>query len=221
MLNGLFRAIQLSHFPWHCNDFESLVHQSQLLIQNDCIQEISLTLETVIQSTDSSLNYAKRLLSRYSIKGYPLSGNGVIFGLTTLMRNMLSRAILLINSNSYNNNHDGIDSTLMTFDDVWDSLGTNKMEISKPVTDYVRKALRKTYVMSLQYFSELTVIMEKIMAQNTDYPAALYAREIMSASLVFIISLVSLFPFPHLPFPIVKYCYSFKGSFCRSQRPSS
>ncbi|CAG8438698.1 9725_t:CDS:10 [Diversispora eburnea] len=137
MLNGLFRTIQLSHFPWNCNDFESLAHQSQLLIHNDCLKEVVLILETVIQSTDLSLNYAKKTLLRYSILGYPLSN-------------------------------------------VWNSLVTNKMEISKPVTDYVRKALRKAYVMSLQYFSELTIIM----SQNNDCPAALYAREIMSATSV-------------------------------------
>ncbi|CAG8444257.1 12972_t:CDS:10 [Acaulospora morrowiae] len=176
MLNGMFRALQLSLIMWNCNDFESLAHHLQTFVHNDYVQEIDKTLETVIQSTDQSLAYARKFLSRYSFLGYPLSSGGIIYGYITLMRNVLVRVMIS------NDNANG-DNSLKSFKDLWNSLVNDKAKISTSVTENVGKALRKTYIMSLQYFSELTKIHDKFLSQGNDCPQALYAREIMSVSL--------------------------------------
>ena len=97
------------------------------------------------------------------------------------MRNMLARAIIA-------SNNDDDNATLMTFKEIWDMLVTSKANIPVSVTDYVRKALRKTYVMSLQYFAELTELLNNLVAQGNDYPSSLYVREIMATSLVQLLS---------------------------------
>ncbi|CAG8472314.1 2360_t:CDS:10 [Dentiscutata erythropus] len=176
MLNGLFRAIQSSNFPWHCNEFESFAHQSQALVHNDCLQEIGKIIDTIAHSSDPAHVYIKKFLARYQSQGYPLSTNGIILGLTMVMRSMLTRAIFVLS-------HPDDAFGLMTFKDVWGIVVCNKVVISLPVTDYVKKALRRTYVMSLQYFAELSIILDKLVAQGNDCPPALYAREIMAASL--------------------------------------
>ncbi|CAG8512007.1 16686_t:CDS:10 [Gigaspora margarita] len=176
MLNGLFRAIRSSNIPWHCNEFESFAHQSQTLVQNDCLQEVGKIIDTIAHSSDPEHIYTKKFLSRYQSQGYPLSTNGLILGLTIVMRSMLTRAIFVLS-------HPDDMFDLMTFKDVWRIIVSNKVVIPLPVTDYVKKALRRTYVMSLQYFAELSIILDKLVAQGNDCPPALYAREIMAASL--------------------------------------
>ncbi|RIB20540.1 hypothetical protein C2G38_1185676 [Gigaspora rosea] len=180
MLKGLFRAIRSSNIPWHCNEFESFAHQSQTLVQNDCLQEVGKIIDMIAHSSDPEHIYTKKFLSRYQSQGYPLSTNGLILGLTIVMRSMLTRAIFVLS-------HPDDVFDLMTFKDVWRIIISNKVVIPLPVTDYVKKALRRTYVMSLQYFAELSIILDKLVAQGNDCPPALYAREIMAASLVGII----------------------------------
>ncbi|CAG8611324.1 9214_t:CDS:10 [Cetraspora pellucida] len=176
LLNGMFRAIESSNFPWHCNEFESFAHQSQALVHNDCLQEVGKIIDTIVQSSDPAHHYTKKFLSRYQYHGYPLSTNGIILGLTTVMRSMLTRAIFVLSRPD-----DAF--SLITFKDVWRIVVCNKVVISLPISDYVKKALRRTYVMSLQYFAELSTILDKLVAQGNDCPLALYAREIMAASL--------------------------------------
>ncbi|CAG8689893.1 17249_t:CDS:10, partial [Rhizophagus irregularis] len=174
--NGFFRAFQTSHLPWHCNDFESVAHQTQSLVNNDCLQEVGQIIDTVIQSLEPQHYYAKKFLSRYQHRGSPLSSNGIILDITTMMRNMLARAIIA--SNHYDDS-----VTSMTFKEIWEMLVKSKANIHIAVTDYVRKALRKIYVMSLQYFTELTGLLDNLVAQGNDYPSSLYVREIMATSL--------------------------------------
>ncbi|CAG8451375.1 73_t:CDS:10 [Funneliformis mosseae] len=176
LLNGFFRAIQSSHISWNCNDFEFVALQTQLLVSNDCLQEVGQIIETVLQSSEPRYYYAKKFLMRYQYRGSPLSSNGIIFGITIMMRNILARVIIVSN-----NKDDSV--TSMTFKEIWDALVKCKANIPIPVTDYVRKTLRKTYVMSLQYFAELTKLSNNIVAQGNDYPSSLYVREIMAASL--------------------------------------
>ncbi|GES90544.1 phosphatidylinositol 4-kinase [Rhizophagus clarus] len=176
LLKGFFRAFQTSHLPWHCNDFESVAHQTQSLVNNDCLQEVGQIIDTLIQSLEPQHYYAKKFLSRYQHQGSPLSSNGIILDITTMMRNMLSRAIVA-------SNHSDDSVTLMTFKEIWEVLVKSKANIHIPVTDYVKKALRKTYVMSLQYFTELTGLLNNLVAQGNDYPSSLYVREIMATSL--------------------------------------
>ncbi|CAI2164532.1 12975_t:CDS:10 [Funneliformis geosporum] len=176
LLNGFFRALQSSHIPWHYNDFEFVAHQTQPLVNNDCLQEVGQIIETALQSSEPQYYYAKKFLLRYQYRCSPLSSNGIIFGITIMMRNMLARAII-----ASNNDQDRF--TLMTFKEIWDILLKSKAIIPIPVTDYVRKTLRKTYIMSLQYFAELTKLLDNLVAQGNDYPSSLYVREIMAASL--------------------------------------
>jgi phosphatidylinositol 4-kinase len=176
LLNGFFRAVQSSHFPWHCNDFESVAHQTQPLVNNDCLQEVGQIIETLTQSLEPQHYYAKKFLSRYQHRGSPLSSNGIILDITTMMRNMLARAII-----ASNHNDDSV--TLMTFKEIWEVLVKSKANIIISVTDYVRKALHKTYIMSLQYFTELTGLLDNLVAQGNDHPSSLYVREIMATSL--------------------------------------
>ncbi|CAG8442864.1 12657_t:CDS:10, partial [Acaulospora colombiana] len=176
MLNGMFRALHKSQILWNSDDFESLAHHLQALVSNDCIQEVDSTLESLTQSTDSSLAYARKFLSRYSFQGCPLSSGVIMYSFTTLMRNVLVRVML------FNGNIDeGV--PLMPFKDLWDSLVSSKAKMVVSVTENVRKYLRKIYVVSLQYFSELTKILDKLISQGNDCPPALYAREIMSTCL--------------------------------------
>jgi hypothetical protein len=130
-----------------------------------------------LQSLEQQHHYAKKFLLRYQHRGLPLSSNGIILGITTMMRNILARAIIA-------DNNDDDSATSMTFKEIWDMLVKDKANIPVSVTDYVRKALRKTYVMSLQYFAELTKLLDNLVAQGNDYPSSLYVREIMATSLV-------------------------------------
>jgi hypothetical protein len=158
-----------------------VAHQTQSLVNNDCLQEVGQIIETVIQSLEPQHYYAKKFLLRYQHRGSPLSSNGIILDITTMMRNMLARAII-----ASNHNDDSV--TSMTFKEIWEVLVKSKANIHISVTDYVRKALRKTYIMSLQYFTELTGLLDDLVAQGNDHPSSLYVREIMATSLVCLLS---------------------------------
>jgi hypothetical protein len=153
-----------------------VAHQTQSLVNNDCLQEVGQIIETASQSLEQQHYYAKKFLLRYQYRGSPLSSNGIILGITTMMRNMLARAIVASNDND--------SAILMKFKEIWDILVTSKVDTPVSVTDYVRKALRKTYVMSLQSFAELTELLINLVAQGNDYPSSQYVREIMATSLV-------------------------------------
>ncbi len=160
-----------------------MAHQTQSIVNNDCLQETGRIIETALHSSEPQYYYAKKFLLRYQHQSSPFSSNGIIFGITIMMRNMLARAIF-----GSNNNDNSV--VLMTFKEIWDVLVKSKANIPIPLTDYVRKALRRTYIMSLQYFAELTKLLDNLVAQNNDCPSSLYIREIMAASLVQLLSFV-------------------------------
>src|SRR6185369_10906449 len=114
---------------------------------------------------------AKKVLFRYSNAPIPLSSNGLVLNVLQLMQNTLAR-ILLITSNN--------EVVIMGPDQVWRALVSSGMNVNWTLEEKTQDVLRRTYVMALQYYTEL----EKLMMQGKDFPTAKYAIEIMAASLV-------------------------------------
>nr|CAG8453226.1 5703_t:CDS:10 [Entrophospora candida] len=176
ILNGLLRSIESSHHPWHFQDFEYFAHQTQTIIDNDTLQEVQQIIETILKSSESHHIYVKRFLSRYQNQGFPISGNGLLYYVTKLLKSVLARSMFTEKYTEYT-------MALMSFNDIWSILINQKAENHLPIADYVKKTLRRIYVMSLQYFSELKDLLDNLVAQDNDCLPSLYAREIMAVSL--------------------------------------
>jgi len=171
LINGTLRSLQISSLEWTLADFEAINNLSLSLLSNELIQHISGIIEKILKSNDDSDYYAKKVLFRYSNSHILLSSNGLVLNVLQLMQNMLAR-ILLITSNN--------EVVIMGPDQVWTALVSSGMNVNWTLDEKTKNVLRGTYVMALQYYTEL----EKLMAQGKDVPTAKSVIEIMAASLV-------------------------------------
>ncbi|CAG8615185.1 6660_t:CDS:10, partial [Paraglomus brasilianum] len=170
LINGTLRSLQISSLEWTLADFEAINNLSLSLLSNELIQHISGIIEKILKSNDDSDYYAKKVLFRYSNSHILLSSNGLVLNVLQLMQNMLAR-ILLITSNN--------EVVIMGPDQVWTALVSSGMNVNWTLDEKTKNVLRGTYVMALQYYTEL----EKLMAQGKDVPTAKSVIEIMAASL--------------------------------------
>jgi hypothetical protein len=161
----------MASLQWTISDFEALNNQSTSLLSNELMQRISGITEKVMKSNDERDSYAKKLLLRYSSSSVPLLANGLLLNVLQLMQNMLARILIAENDN---------ETVIMESDEVWRALVSSGMNINWALDENTKKMLRGTYVMALQYFTEL----EKLTAQGKDFPTAKYVMEIMAISLV-------------------------------------
>ncbi|CAG8516675.1 5515_t:CDS:10 [Ambispora gerdemannii] len=184
LFNGCIRAIQTSNIAWDIQDFMALSKKTLDLIHNDSLSFINGEIDSLLQSVDPKEAYGKRLLAKYQFIDSPLSTNSLIFGLFTMKKNILSRITLVLTNNTNTNNSNDRDDewvTMMNFPDVWNVLTGNPIVNTVTLEEDVKKALRATYIMALQYFTELTKLTENL--QGKEYPIGMYAREIMAVCL--------------------------------------
>ncbi|KAG9304177.1 hypothetical protein G9A89_019739 [Geosiphon pyriformis] len=179
LLNGSIRAIQNSHFPWKMQEFLFISHLTQKLLHSDSVSLINEAINSVLLIGDQKQSYGKRILSKYELLDAPLSANAIIVGLLRMTRNILARFILSIRNKEDNEN--GL--ALLSFPSVWSILTNSRTIITNTISEDLRKVLRRTYVMALEYFTELATMVEDLLCQGKECPSGLYSRDIMSICL--------------------------------------
>ncbi|CAG8502818.1 1116_t:CDS:10, partial [Ambispora leptoticha] len=181
LFNGCIRAIQTSNISWNIQDFMAFSKKTHDLVHNTSLSFINGAIDSLLQSADPKEVYGKRLLQKYQFIDSPLSANSLIFGLFIIKRNILSRIILILTNNDYDSDDKWI--TMMSFPDVWNLLTSNPIVNAVTLEENVKKALRETYIIALEYFTELTKLTDNFLAQGKEYPIGTYAREIMAVCL--------------------------------------
>ncbi|KAL1922497.1 uncharacterized protein VTP21DRAFT_10036 [Calcarisporiella thermophila] len=193
-LNGLFRAIQNSEYPWLGEHLHSLVEHTRELINDDSLLHIEESIASCLKSTDNSV-YSRRLLAKYWESGNPLSNNRIILDILLAARNMLAK-ILTSNSRSKQEiaNEDNGEQT--------STMNTTRTDPSNPVAQNFpalfemllqcgsdisliehQKALRGLYVLSLGFHDEIQQVRDACMLEARPTSLDLYIQGILAGSL--------------------------------------
>ncbi|KAF9300463.1 phosphatidylinositol-4- kinase [Mortierella antarctica] len=157
-LNGLLAALETSTLEFEPRDFSNLVSHSNAFLSSETAESIRRAILQVKQ--DSNDTYASRVLSQYAGESIVLSSNRVVLQVLTVKRNMIG---CLIHSQR-------------------PKTPPSKETTATPGPVDLTKIMRAEYIMSLQFFADMRLFSNELLAQgNVSYE--FYYSEIMGISL--------------------------------------
>ncbi|KAF9328773.1 phosphatidylinositol-4- kinase [Podila minutissima] len=157
-LNGLLAALETSTLEFEPRDFSNLVSHSNAFLSSETAESIRRAILQVKQ--DSNDTYASRVLSQYAGENIVLSSNRVVLQVLTVKRNMIG---CLIHSQR-------------------PKTPPSKETAATPGPVDLTKIMRTEYIMSLQFFADMRLFSNELLAQgNVSYE--FYYSEILGISL--------------------------------------
>ncbi|CAO3596291.1 unnamed protein product [Absidia cylindrospora] len=186
-LAGLSRALQLSPYLYRTNQLLTLCNNTQSLIQNNVLDQISTSIQACLKDHDVS-GYGRRVLARYWEDGMPLSSNRVVYDLLVVLRNVTARVLTQTDpSNSVLSSPSSVGKYRKhhwtdTIDESWTVLMKKPFAIAEKNQE-LAQSLRSVYVMSSGYYEDIHKFAEGGSQAGNKWSPDAYMQEIKGISL--------------------------------------
>ncbi|KAF9190169.1 phosphatidylinositol-4- kinase, partial [Haplosporangium sp. Z 767] len=205
-LNGLLTALETAAFEYEPRDFADLVSHSSAFLSSATSEHIRKAIDTI--KNESSDSYARRVLSSFARKSIILSSNRIVLQVLTVKRNVIARLIEAhLAKTQHVNGHvqharefsndveipsvnavtktssSGNIASLSSFDDIWTEFMSKPVKLTSVAGQMnLTKIMRAEYIMSLQFFSDMRVFANDLLAKG-GVSHEFYYSEIMAISL--------------------------------------
>lgn len=192
-LAGLSRALQLSPFLYKPRQLLALCQNAQPLVRDDTLDIIRISINSCLKDAEPGA-YSRRIISRYSDDGVPLSSNHVIHDLLVVLRNVLARVLahteptvetetpIIVSTDRFSKLYlpqDIESSWTVLMQDTAD-----KVQKENERDESLKKSLKYVYALSLGYYEDIHRFAEKSTQEGKKWDPHAYMQEIMGTSLV-------------------------------------